>query len=49
MSIHGGPPPLEKMTRPFFEMNKYDIDVRISNEGRLPLVPLVTSCERVVT
>lgn len=36
-----GPPPLSKMTRLFFEMNKSDIDVRISNEGRIPLVPLV--------
>ena len=36
-----GPPPLEKMTRLFFEMNAYDIDTRISNEGRVPLVPLV--------
>jgi hypothetical protein len=29
------------MTRLFFEMNKYDIDVRTSNEGRIPLTPLV--------
>ena len=36
-----GPPPLAKMTRLFFEMNKNDIDVRIANEGRVPLVPLV--------
>jgi ribonuclease BN (tRNA processing enzyme) len=36
-----GPPPLEKMTRLFFEMNAYDIDTRISNEGRVPLAPLV--------
>jgi ribonuclease BN (tRNA processing enzyme) len=36
-----GPPPLAKMTKLFFEMNKYDIDTRISNEGRLPLAPLV--------
>jgi ribonuclease BN (tRNA processing enzyme) len=36
-----GPPPLEKMTKLFFEMNAYDIDIRISNEGRVPLVPLV--------
>jgi ribonuclease BN (tRNA processing enzyme) len=36
-----GPPPLEKMTRLFFEMNAYDIDTRIANEGRVPLVPLV--------
>lgn len=36
-----GPPPLEKMTRLFFEMNQYDIDTRIANEGRVPLAPLV--------
>ena len=36
-----GPPPLEHMTKLFFEMHKYDIDTRISNEGRVPLAPLV--------
>lgn len=36
-----GPPPLEKMTALFFEMNAYDIDTRIANEGRVPLRPLV--------
>ena len=36
-----GPPPLAKMTKLFFEMNAYDIDTRIANEGRPPLVPLV--------
>jgi len=36
-----GPPPLEKMTRLFFEMNAYDIETRIANEGRVPIVPLV--------
>ena len=36
-----GPPPLEQMTKLFFQMNAYDIDTRISNEGRVPLVPLV--------
>lgn len=36
-----GPPPLENMTRLFFEMNAYDIDTRIANEGRVPLAPLV--------
>jgi len=36
-----GPPPLSKMTRLFFEMNKNDIDLRIANEGRVPLAPLV--------
>ena len=36
-----GPPPLAKMTTLFFEMNAYDIDTRVTNEGRTPLVPLV--------
>jgi ribonuclease BN (tRNA processing enzyme) len=36
-----GPPPLAKVTRLFFEMNAYDIETRIANEGRVPLVPLV--------
>ena len=36
-----GPPPLEKMTKLFFEMNDYDIKTRVSNEGRVPIVPLV--------
>jgi ribonuclease BN (tRNA processing enzyme) len=36
-----GPPPLENMTKLFFEMNKYDIDTRLSNEARVPLAPLV--------
>lgn len=36
-----GPPPLEKMTRLFFEMNAEDMRVRIADEGRAPLVPLV--------
>jgi ribonuclease BN (tRNA processing enzyme) len=36
-----GPPPLEKMTRLFFELNANDIDTRILNEGRVPIVPLV--------
>lgn len=36
-----GPPPLVRMTRQFFQMNKYDIDVRTANEGRIPLQPLV--------
>lgn len=36
-----GPPPIDKMTRLFFEMNAYDIDARIKDEGRVPLVPLL--------
>ena len=36
-----GPPPLERMTRLFFEMNAREIDTRIANEGRVPLAPLL--------
>jgi len=36
-----GPPPLEKMTKLFFELNSSDISTRIADEGRIPLVPLV--------
>lgn len=36
-----GPPPLQRMTRLFFEMNAYDIETRIADEGRPPLAALV--------
>jgi ribonuclease BN (tRNA processing enzyme) len=36
-----GPPPLADMTRLFFEMNAFDINTRIADEGRIPLVSLV--------
>ncbi len=36
-----GPPPLERMTALFFEMNAADIATRIADEGRVPLAPLV--------
>jgi ribonuclease BN (tRNA processing enzyme) len=36
-----GPPPLAKMTRLFLEMNAYDIKTRITDEGRVPLTPLI--------
>jgi ribonuclease BN (tRNA processing enzyme) len=36
-----GPPPLERMTRLFFDLNAYDIETRIADEGRVPLVPLL--------
>jgi ribonuclease BN (tRNA processing enzyme) len=36
-----GPAPLTRMTRLYFEMNAYDIKVRIADEGKVPLVPLV--------
>jgi ribonuclease BN (tRNA processing enzyme) len=41
-----GPPPLEAMTRLFFEMNAFDINTRIADEGRVPLIPLVHVHER---
>ena len=36
-----GAPPLTKMTELFLGMNAYDIDVRIRDEGRVPLAPLI--------
>jgi ribonuclease BN (tRNA processing enzyme) len=36
-----GPPPLERMTRLVFELNQFDIETRIADEGRVPLAPLV--------
>jgi ribonuclease BN (tRNA processing enzyme) len=36
-----GPPPIEQMTLRFMEMNSYDIQTRITDEGRIPLAPLV--------
>jgi ribonuclease BN (tRNA processing enzyme) len=36
-----GPPRLARMTRLFFEMNSYDINTRIADEGKVPLAPLV--------
>ena len=36
-----GPPPLEKMTRLFLELNEFDINTRIADEGRKPLAPLL--------
>ena len=36
-----GPPPIERITRLFFEMSAYDIDIRIADEGRIPLAPLI--------
>jgi ribonuclease BN (tRNA processing enzyme) len=40
-----GPPPLDEMTRLFFQMNAYDINTRIADEGRVPLAPLVHAHE----
>jgi ribonuclease BN (tRNA processing enzyme) len=36
-----GPPPLQQMTAHFMEMNSYDIQTRIKDEGRIPLQPLI--------
>ena len=36
-----GPPPLAKMADLFLAMNAYDIDIRIRDEGRPPLAPLM--------
>jgi ribonuclease BN (tRNA processing enzyme) len=40
-----GPPPLEKMTRLFFEMSAPDLQVRERDEGRPPLARLVHAHE----
>ena len=36
-----GPPPIAQITRSFWEMSAYDMDVRIKDEGQQPLVPLI--------
>lgn len=36
-----GPPPIERITRLFLDMSAYDIDIRIADEGRPPLAPLI--------
>ena len=36
-----GPPPIERITRLFLEMSAEDIDVRVADEGRQPLAPLI--------
>ncbi len=40
-----GPPPIAHMTKLFLEMNAFDIDTRIADEGRVPLAPLVHAHE----
>lgn len=40
-----GPPPLEKMTKLYFEMNAYDINIRIPDEGRPALSPMIFTHE----
>ena len=36
-----GPPPLERMTKLWFEMNAFDLDLRVRDEGRRPLGELL--------
>jgi ribonuclease BN (tRNA processing enzyme) len=43
-----GPPPLAKMTELALELNRYDIDTRIEDEGRVPLAPLIHPHELAV-
>ena len=40
-----GAPPLEKMTKLYFEMNAYDIGIRIPDEGRPSLTPMIFAHE----
>lgn len=40
-----GPPPLERMTKLFLEMNAFDIETRIADESRVPLAPLIRTHE----
>jgi ribonuclease BN (tRNA processing enzyme) len=40
-----GPPPLARMTELFLEMQAYDIQTRIEDEGRPPLGPLIRTRE----
>ncbi|HEY2434748.1 MAG TPA: MBL fold metallo-hydrolase [Vicinamibacterales bacterium] len=36
-----GPPPLARMTKLFLEMSRADVEVRMRDEGRPPLAPLI--------
>lgn len=36
-----GPPPIDRITRLFFEMSASGVGIRIRDEGRIPLVPLI--------
>jgi ribonuclease BN (tRNA processing enzyme) len=40
-----GPPPLSKMTERFFELNEFDVDLRIHDEGRPDPRPLLVPHE----
>ncbi|WP_207955873.1 MBL fold metallo-hydrolase [Rubrobacter marinus] len=40
-----GPPPLAQMTKSYLELNEYDIETRIADEGRVPLASLMRANE----
>jgi len=40
-----GPPPLKGMTEAWFQLNRFDIETRIADEGRIDLRKLVTAHE----
>jgi ribonuclease BN (tRNA processing enzyme) len=40
-----GPPPIARMTEQFMQLNATDIDIRIADEGRVPLLPLIHAHE----
>jgi ribonuclease BN (tRNA processing enzyme) len=40
-----GPPPIEKMTKLFTELNSYDINIRITDERKVPPAPLFEAHE----
>lgn len=40
-----GPPPLKRMTHDFLALNDYDIRIRMKDEGRPPLAPLIVPHE----
>jgi ribonuclease BN (tRNA processing enzyme) len=42
-----GPPPLIEMTKKYFELNSFDIDLRIQDEGRADPAPLLIPHEIV--
>jgi ribonuclease BN (tRNA processing enzyme) len=37
-----GPPPIDKMTKLFWDLNSYDVNIRIADEKRVPPAPLIT-------
>ncbi|MDQ4059675.1 MAG: MBL fold metallo-hydrolase [Pseudomonadota bacterium] len=40
-----GPPPIKRMTELFWELNRYDVEIRIADEGRVDPRPLVEATE----